>query len=307
MATLVPVLKEARDGLTRHPALTLLATLSMAVSLYVLGMFVLIAWNVRLATATLGKELQMQVYMRPDATRDEIDAVRQGLLSDDAVAEARLVTAEEARRRFEGRFPRLAGISQGLGKQGENLFPTSFEVQLRPAHQGAEEAERLAKAYKVGPGVDEVRFDRGWFERLTSLLDFFRNGGYGLGMLLVMAVMVTVGAIVRLTVLARREEIEIMKLVGATASFIRAPFLLGAAAQGLSGGLLALVGLRLTWWMLVRSNPYRENPMLALAAGRFPPVDVVAVLPLLGMVLALAAAALSLGRASAQPGSSASA
>jgi cell division transport system permease protein len=301
-ATLVPILKEARDGLTRHPTLTLLATLSMAVSLYVLGMFVLIAWNVRLATATLGRELQMQVYMRPDATREEIEAVRMGLVSDDAVAEARLVPAEEARRRFEGRFPRLSGISAGLG---ENLFPTSFEVVLRPAHQGAEEAERLAKAYKVGPGVDEVRFDRGWFERLASLLAFFRNGGYGLGALLVMAVMVTVGAVVRLTVLARREEIEIMKLVGATASFIRAPFLLGAATQGLAGGLLALAGLRLTWWMLVRSTPYRENPLLALAAGRFPPASVLAVLPLLGLTLALAAAALSLGRASAQPGSSA--
>jgi cell division transport system permease protein len=300
MATLVPVLKEARDGLTRHPALTLLATLSMAVSLYVLGMFVLIAWNVRLATATLGKELQMQVYMRPAATRDEIEAVRQGLLSDDAVAEARLVTAEEARRRFEGRFPRLSGISAGLG---ENLFPASFEVVLRPAHQGADEAERLAKAYRVGPGVDEVRFDRGWFERLASLLGLFRNGGYGLGALLVMAVMVTVGAVVRLTVLARREEIEIMKLVGATASFIRTPFLLGAATQGLVGGLLALLALRLTWWMLVRSTPYRENPLLALAAGRFPPPNVVAILPLLGLALAVAAAALSLGRASAQPGS----
>jgi len=301
---LVPVLRETRDGLARYPALTLLATLSMAVSLYVLGMFVLIAWNVRLATAALGKELQMQVYMRPDATPEDIASVRQGLLSDDAVAEARLVTAEEARRRFEGRFPRLSEISARLG---EHLFPASFEIVLRPAHQGAEEAERLAKAYRVGPGVDEVRFDRGWFERLTSLLGLFRNGGYGLGALLVLAVMVTVGAIVRLTVLARRDEIEIMKLVGATAGFIRAPFLLGAATQGLAGGLVALLALRLTWWMLVRSTPYRENPMLALAAGRFPPIDIVVVLPLLGMLLALAAAALSLGRASAQPGAGASA
>jgi len=296
-SVLLPVLREARDGLTRHPALTLLATLSMAVSLYVLGMFVLIAWNVRLTTAALGKELQMQVYMRPDASAEEIDALRQGLRSDDAVAEARLVTAEEARQRFEGRFPRLSGLAAGLG---ENLFPTSFEVVLRSGHQGAEEAERLAKSYRVGPGVDEVRFDRGWFERLTALLGFFRNGGYGVGALLVMAVMVTVGAIVRLTVLARREEIEIMKLVGATAAFIRAPFLLGAATQGLAGGLLALLALRLTWGGLVRSDPYRENPMLAMAAGQFPPLDVVAVLPLLGMVLALAAAALSLRRAAAQ-------
>ena len=296
----MPALREARDGLTRHPALTLLATLSMAVSLYVLGIFLLLAWNVRLTTRALGEELQMQVYMRPGATPDEIEALRQGLRSDDAVAEARLVTADEARRRFEGRFPRLAGLSHGLGP---NLFPTSFEVVLRETHRGPEEAERLAKAYRVGPGVDEIRFDRGWFERIEALFNLFKSGGYGLGALLVLAVMVTVGAIVRLTVLARRDEIEIMKLVGATAAFIRAPFLMGASAQGLIGGLLALGMLRLSWGLLVRSEPYRENALLALAAGRFPPMEVVAVLPLLGTLLALAAAALSLGRASAQPGS----
>ena len=299
----VPVLREARDGLTRHPALTALATLSMAVSLYVLGMFLLVAWNVRLTTAALGRELQMQVYMRPGATAGEIEAVRMGLLSDDAVAEARLVTADEARKRFEGRFPRLGGIAAGLGG---DLFPASFEVVLREAHRGAEEAERLAKAYRVGPGVDDVRFDRGWFERLTALLGLFRDAGYGIGALLLLAVMVTVGAIVRLTVLARREEIEIMKLVGATASFIRAPFLLGASAQGLIGGLAALAALRLTWGVLVRSVPFHENALLGLAAGRFPPASVMTALPLLGMGLAVAAAALSLGRASAQPGSSAS-
>jgi cell division transport system permease protein len=293
-----PVLREARDGLTRHPALTALATLSMAVSLYVLGMFLLVAWNVRLTTAALGRELQMQVYMRPDATADEVESLRQGLLSDEAVAEAHLVTAEEARRRFEGRFPRLGGLASSLGTE-RALFPTSFEVVLREAHRGAEEAERLAKAYRVGPGVDEVRFDRGWFERLTALLGLFRDAGYGVGALLLLAVMVTVGAIVRLTVLARREEIEIMKLVGATAGFIRAPFLLGASAQGLCGGFAALLALRLSWGMLLRSEPFRENALLGLAAGRFPPASVTAVLPVLGMVLAVAAAALSLRRASA--------
>jgi len=295
-AWVLPVLREARDGLTRHPALTALATLSMAVSLYVLGMFLLIAWNVRLTTTALGRELQMQVYMRPGADAEAIETIRQGLRSDDAVAEARLVTADEARRRFAERFPRLAGLSEGLGP---DLFPTSFEVVLRESHRGPEEAERLAKAYRVGPGVDEIRFDRGWFERLTALFDLFRSGGYGVGALLVLAVMVTVGAIVRLTVLARREEIEIMKLVGATAAFIRAPFLMGASAQGLVGGLLALGMLRLSWELLVRSEPYRENAMLALAAGRFPPASLMLLLPALGMLLAAAAAALSLRRASA--------
>jgi cell division transport system permease protein len=107
--------------------------------------------------------------------------------------------------------------------------------------------------------------------------------------------------VVRLTVLARREEIDIMKLVGATAAFIRAPFLFGAAAQGLAGGLLALAGLRLTWRLVVRSTPYQDNPIMGMVAGRFLPPATCAGLVAAGLVLGTLAAALSLRRAGPSP------
>jgi len=297
-AWVLPVLREARDGLTRHPALTALATLSMAVSLYVLGMFLLIAWNVRLTTTALGRELQMQVYMRPGADAEAIETIRQGLRSDDAVAEARLVTADEARRRFAERFPRLAGLSEGLGP---DLFPTSFEVVLRESHRGPEEAERLAKAYRVGPGVDEIRFDRGWFERLTALFDLFRSGGYGVGALLVLAVMVTVGAIVRLTVLARREEIEIMKLVGATDAFVAAPFLLEGLLQGLLGAGAAVLALLGVHGLVVPrlASAFAAAGGLGLA-DTLPPVLLLSLLGG-GATIGLLASALAVGRALRRP------
>jgi cell division transport system permease protein len=293
-ATLAQALREARDGLWRHPTLTALATLSIGVSLYVLGLFLLLAWNLRGTTEALGRDLRMHVYMKSGATGDEIRTLRQALGGDEAVAEAIFLPPEEARRRFAARFPRLADVPEGLGQE---IFPASFDVVLRPAWRDASAVDRLARTYRTAPGVDDVRFDRGWFERLQSLLSLFHSGGYGLGSLLMLAVMITVGAVVRLTVLARREEIEIMKLVGATAAMIRAPFMMGAAAQGLMGGLVALAGLRITWALLTASGPYRETPMLALVVGRYPPASFLLLLPLAGFLLGLAAAALSLRRA----------
>jgi cell division transport system permease protein len=287
-------LREAGEGLWRYPALTLLSTLSIAVTLYVFGLFTLLAFNLNRTVQGLGRELQMQVYLKPSASNDDIENLRTALLTDEAVAEATLVSPEEARRRFDEQFP---GLSDLPGEVGGDIFPAAFEVKLRPGYNDPDAVDRLARAFRIGPGVDEVRFDRGWFEKLSGLITLVRGGGYGIGTLLLLAVMVTIGSVVRLTVLARREEIEIMKLVGATAAFIRAPFLLGAGTQGLLGGLAASGGLLLSWRLLVRSTIYRENPFMVLAAGRFLPPAGIAALAITGMLLGLLAATVSLWRA----------
>ncbi|HYV86014.1 MAG TPA: permease-like cell division protein FtsX [Patescibacteria group bacterium] len=291
-------LVEAKDGLVRHPALTVLAALAIAVSLYVFGGFLLVAFNLGVLSTQLAGEMEVQIYMKAGASEQEIAALRGSLIGDEAVAHARFVTAEESRRRFETRFP---GLKDLPGEVGGEIFPPAFEVVLRPSYQDADAAERLARVWRRAAGVEEVRFDRAWFERLAALLSLLRSGGYGVGALLLAAVMVTTGAVVRLTVLARREEIDIMKLVGATAAFIRAPFLFGAAAQGLAGGLVALAGLRLTWRLVIRSTPFHDNPIMSMVAGRFLPPATSTALVAAGLVLATAAAALSLRRAGAAP------
>jgi len=294
LASIRHVLREARDGLVRHPALTILATLSIGVSLYVFGLFLLLAFNLDATSRSLARELRVHLYMKPAANAAAIDDVRSMLAADPAVAEARLISPEEGRALFAEQFPGLGNLP---GEVGGEIFPPAFELILRPAYQDTDATERLARAWRLAPGVDEVRYDRGWFERLAGLLGLVRSGGYGLGSLLLLAVMVTVGAVVRLTVLARRDEIDIMKLVGATAAIVRWPFIVGAAVQGLLGGGLASAAVWLTWRALVASAAYHENPFMALAAGRFPDDAALFILPVAGALLAVAAATLSLRRA----------
>jgi cell division transport system permease protein len=134
-------LVEAKDGLVRHPALTVLAALAIAVSLYVFGMFLLVAFNLGLLARQLAGEMQVQIYMKAAATEQEIAAMRAALVTDQAVESARFVTSEDARRRFETRFP---GLKDLPGQVGGDIFAPAFEVALRPEYQDADAAEHLA-------------------------------------------------------------------------------------------------------------------------------------------------------------------
>jgi len=285
---------EAWDGLRRNPGLSLLSAASIGVSLYVLGLFLLLAFNLNLFVDALGRETQVQVYLKSNAAPEDVERLRAELSTDPAVASARHLSSEEARKRFQDTFPTLRDLSRRIGG---DPFPASFELEMREGYRDRDALDRIVKSYARAPGVEDVRYDLGWVERLGGMVMLARRGGYGLGALLALAVMATVGAVVRLTVLARREEIEIMKLVGSTAAYIRGPFLLGAAAQGLAGGGLAFGILRLTYRLLLRSEIYRANPFMAIVAGRFLPAEISLLLVAGGALLGFVAALLSLRRA----------
>jgi cell division transport system permease protein len=285
---------EAWEGMWRNPALSLLAAFSIGISLYVLGLFLLIAFNLNVFVTALGRESQAQIYLEPDVTRAQIESLAKELATDPAVARVRFITAEEAKRRFQQTFPGLRDLPDQVGG---DPFPASFELELHEGYRDPDALERLALSYRAGPGVEEVRYDVGWVQRLVGIVDLVRRGGYGVGLLLSGAALVTVAAVVRLTVLARRQEIDIQKLVGATAAFIRGPFLIGAAAQGIAGGALASGGLLLTHRLLLASDVYSANPFMAIVAGRVLPPEALVALVLAGGALGLFAALLSLRRA----------
>jgi len=287
-------IREAWDGLWRNAALSLLSAAAIGISLYVLGLFLLLAFNLNRFVEDLGREMQVQVYLQENATVDQIRTLRAEFASDPAIAEARFITKTEARRRFQRDFPTLRDLPERVGG---NPFPVSFELEIHDAFRDPESLDRIAKSYKKAPGVEEVRYDRGWTERLAGIVGLVQKGGYGIGALLAFAALVTVGATVRLTVLARREEIEIMKLVGATAGFIRGPFMLAAAAQGLAGGVLAVAGLLLTHRLVERADIVRANPFMSIVAGRFLPSGAALALAAVGAALGIVAAVLSLRRA----------
>src|SRR5207245_9628099 len=135
---------EAWDGLRRNPGLSLLSAASIGVSLYILGLFLLLALNLNQFVEALGREEQVQIYLKGEARQEGIEALRAELASDPAVASARLVTGEEARRRFETTFPTLRDLSQRIR---DNPFPASLDLGLREGYRDRDALDRLVKSY----------------------------------------------------------------------------------------------------------------------------------------------------------------
>lgn len=234
-------LRESLAAFRRTPLLSFLSAAMVALALVVVGLFGLAAHNLQVALDAVEQRVEVVAYLRDDAGEDEVREVAAELEEDRAVLEVRHVSREEALERAQQDLPEFQEVFAGL--EG-NPLPASLEVRLRAESRETREVERLAERAAASPAVEDVRYGRDWVERLF----FLRRAGavtagvLGLGFGIVGALII--GTAVRMAVFARREEIYVMRLVGATQGFVRRPFLLEGALTGLLGGLLALAATR---------------------------------------------------------------
>ncbi|MGD0782300.1 MAG: FtsX-like permease family protein, partial [Candidatus Aminicenantales bacterium] len=139
---------------------------------------------------------------------------------------------------FLRRYPDLADIVRNLK---DNPFPPSVEMTLREPDIPTEQILRIIDEVKSDPAVEDARFNRDWADRIRSLSRLARAAGYFLGGILVLASFLIISNVIKLNVLARQAEIEILRLVGGTNAFIRTPFLLEGTAMGIAGSLISLL------------------------------------------------------------------
>ena len=132
----------------------------------------------------------------------------------------------------------------------ENPLPASYEVRVRPTSAAQSGVDVLGGQLRQMPGVADVRYDRQWLNRLLAAINIIRGVGLVLGCLLTFAAALTVANVVRLALFARRDEIDIMQLVGAPQMFIRGPFVMEGVLQGGIGALGALVVLATAFFLL---------------------------------------------------------
>lgn len=231
---------EAVASLRRGWRSGLLSTGTIAVALFVLGAFLLITSNLERVGEEWSRAAQMSVYLSDDITVDETKQVEAQLAPGAAVESFRYVSKADALQAFRQTFGDLAASIDSLEA---NPLPASYEVRLVARPGGSDEAERLVETLRGVPGVDDVRYDRQWLDRLASAVSVVRAIGFVLGAVLTFAAALTVANVVRLALHARRDEIEIMELVGAPPAFIRGPFVMEGVLQGGLGAILALAVL----------------------------------------------------------------
>lgn len=234
-------LGEAGASLWRRRGSGLLAILTIGVALFVLGVFLLLSLNAQRWVERWTDAAELSVFLADDATADQRAAVGSVLAGSSSVAGTEFVSSEEAMRRFARLFPELAQAAAGLGGQA---LPASFEARLKAAADpSAPAVEPLVFALRRMPGVADVRYDRQWVERIQDAIRLARVAGGALAAILVLAAALTVASVVKLALHARRQEVEIMHLVGAPLGYIRGPFVVEGVLQGGIGATAALAVL----------------------------------------------------------------
>jgi cell division transport system permease protein len=283
MYALTYFFREAVASLWRGRGAALLAVLTIAAGLFALGFFLIANSNLQRLTGRWGESAELSVYLNDDATAEHIKVIDELIDRSGLSAGREYVSKDAALRRFREDFPDLAGASERLER---NPFPASYEVRLLPSVREAGAAvDSLAATLGGMAGVADVRYDRRWLNRLNLVIRFIRAIGLLVIAMLAVASALTVANVVRLAAAARREEIEIMQLVGAPFAYVRGPFVVEGILQGGAGALLAIA---LLWGLFVAGRArYGAVASDALGFGplTFLPIELVLVLVLGGMLL----------------------
>jgi cell division transport system permease protein len=254
-------LREAWASLWRHRMASALAVLASALAMIVLGALLVVTWNVEQLLAEWSSATEVSVYLRDEATSEERGAI-ETLIDGSGVVDGReYVSKADALARFRREFAELASLTEGFD---DNPFPASVEVRVRADAEADDRVEALVREVAALPGVADVQYDRQWLERMASGLEAIRGVGFVLALVMALAAAVTVASVIRLGMHSRRDELDVMALVGSPYTFIRGPFV----AEGvLQGGVGALVALGLLWIGCAAVNGGWGSQLAALLDG----------------------------------------
>ncbi len=241
---------------------SLLSVATIAAALVVLGVLLLVSWNVERLLVQWAAAAEMSIFLLDDVTPEARAAIEQTLVESDLVGGHEFVSKAQALIRFRRDFVDLSGVVEQVAS---NPFPASFEARLEPNLDDAAAVDRFATVLRGASGVEEVRFDQTWIERLTTAVNLLRGVGLAVALVLVVAVALTVANVIRLACFARRDEIEIMQLVGAPLAYVRGPFVLEGVIQGGIGAVAALVVLGIGF--SIGESWYGETFALVLGVG----------------------------------------
>jgi cell division transport system permease protein len=275
------------------PWLNAISVLTIAVSLSLCGLFAMAFFNAHTLIADLGSSLTIQVYLADETPRERVEQIATRLKGHDGVRRVRALSAEADRERNRRLLD--PALLEGLDEEAIPGQPV-LELELDSALASRGDLERLvvwARQIEKVESVEDVAFGAERLRLLFAVLEIVRSVGAALSVVLLASAVFFVFSTVRLAVWSRRDEIEILALIGATRRFIRSPFLIEGALQGLLGALVAIVAVGLLHLEL--EGLVRDVYLLNVGPSLLPPGMVMWLL-CGGPTLGLLASALSISR-----------
>jgi cell division transport system permease protein len=291
LRALVYFFEEALTSLWRSRLINALSVMTIAVSLFVVGAFLTVGSNLGRIVTEWTEKVQIVFYLEERIEPHIQKILEDRLRAEGGIDNVRFVSREEALARFRALFRELESLADDLG---ENPFPASIEVTLKPGHEGPAEVQALVKAYERAGGVEDVQYDLLWIQRLSAAIRLIQGVGGFLGAILALAGVFTISNVIRLTVYARQDELDIMRLVGATNSYVRGPFVVEGMLLGGMGGIVS-VGLLWVAFRLFVRDALAASDLLGKASVSLPTAIAIGLVAG-GMLVGLAGSLVSLGR-----------
>lgn len=241
MRTSEYMVRETLISLKRHNWMSIASISTVAVSLFVLGIFMILVLNMNRMASFLESQVQISVYLKDDLSKEDIRGIGNDIRDLQGIDTVEYISRADAEKRLRERLGEQAYLLDALGE--ENPLPDSYEVTVRDPSM----VETTAQAIAEFKGVEQTKYGQDVVEHLFDITRLIRIFGLVLMLLLAGATLFIISNTIRLTVFARRKEVAIMKYVGATDWFIRWPFMLEGVVMGFAGGVIAAIALKLVY------------------------------------------------------------
>ena len=251
-------LKDIRD----NRFLTVITIITIAMAIMIAAAFALFFVNVSDILNLWQKGIRMMVYLKPNTSQTARWATQQKIQSISGVNQLHYISKQDALNNLKQIMANHSALLENLK---ENPLPDAFEVTLQPSARNSETLALMAAQISALSTIQEVEYGQPWIRKFSNIIKLFRLAGYGIGALFFMATVFIVANTIRLVLYSRRDEIEIMRLVGATDRFIKIPFYLQGMIQGGVGTLMGLLVLFSGYFLLTTNfNQNMANDLITL-------------------------------------------
>ncbi len=236
--------KRAIQDIRTNSFLNAVTVITIFLSILIVSAFVLFFVNANDYMNSWKKGIKIIAYLKPDIGEANLVDIKSKIQGLYGVAEAKFISKEEAMKRLREQIKRQSSLLDGLN---ENPLPDAFEIRLAGQSSNSEKIENLAVQIESLPEIDNVEYGQRWIGRFVKVFELFRLTGYAMSSIFFIAAVFIVANTIRLVIYSRHEEIEIMRLIGATDRFIKAPFYIEGIIQGALGGIIGLAALFATF------------------------------------------------------------
>ncbi len=242
--------KRAVEDFRNNRLLNIITLLTISLSILIVSAFILFFINTNEIMNFWKKGLRVMAYLKPELSNSKLPDLTRRIQSISGVENVRFVSKKEAFTQLKAQMKRQASLFDNLV---ENPLPDAFEIQMNAATQTWDKVEFLAAKIEALDEVQEVEYGQRWLGRYTHIFNLFKLTGYAMCGIFFMAAVFIVANTIRLVIYSRRDEIEIMRLVGAAERFIKVPFYFQGLLQGALGASIGLAVLFFAY-LVIASN-----------------------------------------------------